>query len=136
MKGWSKPEHWRADATYAAMVAKVSFRTTSSGKDFRILFGTIDPQIVVQHQVAFVNDRGGMKLALLSNDNAFLNYAPDYFSQRTLLARIQINNTVPRQVQFIRKPVHAAMGLLSKLGSNQLLTSIATGKYRHGCCSE
>ncbi|KAG1681482.1 Alpha-L-iduronidase [Nymphon striatum] len=103
MKGWSKIRSWRADATYAAMVAKV----------------------IIQHHFAYNGKKKKIfNFALLSNDNAFLNYAPNYFSERTLLARIQINNTVPKQVQFIRKPVYTVMGLLSKLGQNAVKASI------------
>lgn len=57
-----------------------------------------------------------VRYALLSNDNAFLSYHPHPFSQRTLTARFQVNNTRPPHVQLLRKPVLAAMGLLALLG--------------------
>lgn len=52
----------------------------------------------------------------ISHDNAFLSYHPYEFSQRTLLARFEFNLTTPRQVQFVEKPVYAALGMLSYLG--------------------
>jgi hypothetical protein len=53
---------------------------------------------------------------LLSNDNAFLSYHPYPFTQRTLTARFQVNNTQPPHVQLVRKPVLTVMGLLALLG--------------------
>lgn len=64
LTGWSKSEHWRADVRYGAMVAAV----------------------IAAHQHVMVKQHG-LPLQLLSNDNAFLNYHPYYFTQRTLLAR-------------------------------------------------
>ncbi|RUS90161.1 hypothetical protein EGW08_002040 [Elysia chlorotica] len=75
--GWSRPLEWRASAEYAALVAKV----------------------IVQHQNILSARRGAStkrylrNYALLSNDNAFLSYYPNQFTQRTLLARFQINKT-------------------------------------------
>ena len=66
-------------------------------------------------------DRFGVDYALLSNDNAFLSYQPHPFSQRTLLARFQVNTTRPPHVQFIRKPIYAAMSLLSLVKNQQVL---------------
>jgi len=57
---------------------------------------------------------------LLSNDNAFLSYHPFPFTQRTLLARFQVNGTDATHVQFIRKPVYSAMALLSLVGGEQI----------------
>ncbi|XP_033763065.1 alpha-L-iduronidase-like [Pecten maximus] len=113
--GWSRPEVWRADATYAAMVTKV----------------------IGQHQNIVL--RGGAQreqmfnFSLLSNDNGFLSWYPFQFTQRTLNARFQINNTHPPHTQFLRKPVHSAMVLLSLLGNHQLHVnfseSILGGKH-------
>jgi L-iduronidase len=64
LTGWSKSENWRADVRYGAMVAAV----------------------IVAHQQIMVRQHS-LPLQLLSNDNAFLNYHPYYFTQRTLLAR-------------------------------------------------
>lgn len=61
-----------------------------------------------------------MNFTLLSNDNAFLSFNPEFFTQRTLLARFQMNNTNPPHVQFIRKPIHSVMGLLSLIGEKSL----------------
>lgn len=63
------------------------------------------------------NESQGMNYSLLSNDNAFMNYYPHYFTQRTLTARFQMNNTKPPHVQMVRKPVLTVMGLLALLGT-------------------
>ncbi|XP_077378095.1 alpha-L-iduronidase isoform X1 [Festucalex cinctus] len=104
--GWSRPQEWRADVTYAAMVVKV----------------------IVQHQEV-LSANASINYALLSNDNAFLSYHPHPFTQRTLTARFQVNNTRPPHVQLVRKPVLAVMGLLARLGETQVLAQVlnATG---------
>lgn len=97
--GWSRPQGWRADVTYAAMVVKV----------------------IQQHQDLLLADPNStINYTLLSNDNAFLSYHPHAFTQRTLTARFQVNNTQPPHVQFIRKPVLSVMGLLALLGETQV----------------
>ncbi|KAM4707700.1 alpha-L-iduronidase [Discoglossus pictus] len=103
--GWSNPQTWRGDATYAAMVVKV----------------------IDQHQDFLLsNESSGINYTLLSNDNAFLNYYPHYFTQRTLTARFQMNNTKPPHVQMVRKPVLTVMGLLALLGETEIFTEILT----------
>ncbi|XP_063051513.1 alpha-L-iduronidase [Engraulis encrasicolus] len=98
--GWSKPQSWRADATYAAMVVKV----------------------IHQHQDLLIADPdNSINYTLLSNDNAFLSYHPYPFTQRTLTVRFQVNNTSPPHVQLLRKPVLTVMGLLALLGEAQVL---------------
>lgn len=75
------------------------------------------PQVIAQHQNLLVaNASSSIRYALLSNDNAFLSYHPHPFTQRTLTARFQVNNTRPPHVQLLRKPVLTAMGLLALLG--------------------
>ncbi|KAM8803589.1 alpha-L-iduronidase [Rhynchonycteris naso] len=102
--GWSLPQPWRAEVTYAAMVVKV----------------------IAQHQSLMVaNSSYPVRYALLSNDNAFLSYHPHPFSQRTLTARFQVNNTRPRHVQLLRKPVLTAMGLLALLDGEQLWAEVS-----------
>ncbi|XP_071073818.1 alpha-L-iduronidase isoform X2 [Dasypus novemcinctus] len=102
--GWSLPQPWRADVTYAAMVVKV----------------------IAQHQnLLIANGSSSVRYALLSNDNAFLSYHPHPFSQRTLTARFQVNNTRPPHVQLLRKPVLTAMGLLALLDSEQLWAEVS-----------
>ncbi|XP_077924404.1 alpha-L-iduronidase isoform X2 [Halichoerus grypus] len=102
--GWSLPQPWRADVTYAAMVVKV----------------------IAQHQNLLVaNSSSAVRYALLSNDNAFLSYQPHYFTQRTLTARFQVNNTRPAHVQLLRKPVLTAMALLALLDSEQLWAEVS-----------
>uniref|UniRef100_A0A8C2XMA7 Alpha-L-iduronidase n=1 Tax=Cyclopterus lumpus TaxID=8103 RepID=A0A8C2XMA7_CYCLU len=101
--GWSRPQEWRADVTYAAMVVKV----------------------INQHQDLLLADPNcTINYTLLSNDNAFLSYHPHPFTQRTLTARFQVNNTEPPHVQLIRKPVLAVMGLLALLGETQILAQV------------
>uniref|UniRef100_A0A8C4WRN9 Alpha-L-iduronidase n=1 Tax=Eptatretus burgeri TaxID=7764 RepID=A0A8C4WRN9_EPTBU len=93
--GWSKPEEWRADVTYAAMVVK----------------------IICQHQQLILRKPNNtINYVLLSNDNGFLSYTPHHFTQRTLTARFQVNVTQPPHVQLLRKPVLSAMALLALLG--------------------
>uniref|UniRef100_A0A7N6A8Y9 Alpha-L-iduronidase n=1 Tax=Anabas testudineus TaxID=64144 RepID=A0A7N6A8Y9_ANATE len=96
--GWSRPQEWRADVTYAAMVVK----------------------IINQHQDLLLNNANTINYTLLSNDNAFLSYHPHPFTQRTLTARFQVNNTQPPHVQLIRKPVLTVMGLLALLGDSKI----------------
>ncbi|XP_055554617.1 alpha-L-iduronidase isoform X3 [Falco cherrug] len=94
MVGWSIPQLWRADVTYAAMVVKV----------------------IIQHQNLLISKaNNSINYTLLSNDNAFLSYYPHHFTQRTLTARFQMNNTKPPHVQMVRKPVLTVMGLLALL---------------------
>ncbi|XP_033122455.1 alpha-L-iduronidase-like [Anneissia japonica] len=97
--GWSKSESWRAEATYAAIVAKV----------------------VVQHQ-HLLSKNPMINYSLLSNDNGFLNFYPSFFDQRTLVSRFQMNNTKPKTVQVIKKPVLNVMGLLALMGNEQVST--------------
>ncbi|XP_043917055.1 alpha-L-iduronidase [Protopterus annectens] len=101
--GWSSPQTWRADVTYAAMVTKV----------------------IAQHQNLLIsNPNNTINYKLLSNDNAFMNYYPHYFTQRTLTARFQMNNTNPPHVQMVRKPVLTVMGLLALLGEKQISADV------------
>ncbi|XP_051923594.1 alpha-L-iduronidase isoform X2 [Hippocampus zosterae] len=99
--GWSRPQEWRADVTYAAMAVKV----------------------ISQHQDV-LSANTSINYTLLSNDNAFLSYHPHPFTQRTLTARFQVNNTQPPHVQLIRKPILTVMGLLTLLGETQVLAQV------------
>lgn len=77
-------------------------------------------QVIAQHQnLLLANASSAVHYALLSNDNAFLSYHPHPFSQRTLTARFQVNNTRPPHVQLLRKPVLTAMALLALLGERR-----------------
>ncbi|XP_061490976.1 alpha-L-iduronidase isoform X2 [Rhineura floridana] len=103
--GWSVPQPWRADVTYAAMVVKV----------------------IAQHQnLLIAKANNTINYTLLSNDNAFLSYHPHHFTQRTLTARFQMNNTKPPHVQMVRKPVLTVMGLLALLGEEQVSADISS----------
>ncbi|KAJ8397109.1 hypothetical protein AAFF_G00009630 [Aldrovandia affinis] len=110
--GWSKPQTWRADVTYAAMVVKV----------------------ISQHQDQLMADPSNtINYTLLSNDNAFLSYHPHLFTQRTLTARFQINNTQPPHVQLLRKPVLTVFGLLALLGETQVSSQVSVeGDFEEG----
>ncbi|GFQ92727.1 alpha-L-iduronidase [Trichonephila clavata] len=98
LKNWSLPQWWRADSTYAAMVVKNILN--------HIYFYYVGK---VPELIKSIN------FDLLSSDNAFLSYFPNQFTERTLLARFQVNNTSPKYVEFVRKPVYAVFGLLSKM---------------------
>ncbi|CAL8250420.1 unnamed protein product [Boreogadus saida] len=114
MVGWSRPLPWRADVTYAAMVVKV----------------------IAQHQaLVSLGVAGGSSInyTLLSNDNAFLSYHPYPFTQRTLTARFQVNNTQPPHVQLVRKPVLTVMGLLALLGDVEVQAQVVdSGRALNG----
>ncbi|CAG9806028.1 unnamed protein product [Chironomus riparius] len=92
-KKWSEPRDFQADTRYAVILS----------------------EIILQHWKAMF-DRQMSNLESISHDNSFMNYYPFIFDQRTLLARFQINNTRPKHLQFIRKPVFTALGLMSNLG--------------------
>ncbi|CAG5128692.1 unnamed protein product [Candidula unifasciata] len=100
MVTWSRPLEWRADAYYAGLVAKVIAQHQN------ILKGRPDSEI--------------KNYTLLGNDNGFLSYYPNQFTQRTLLARFQMNVTKPNYVTFVRKPVYMVMSMLSLLGDQQV----------------
>ncbi|XP_037065198.1 alpha-L-iduronidase isoform X4 [Peromyscus leucopus] len=102
--GWSLPQPWRADVIYAALVVKV----------------------IAQHQnLLFANSSSSIRYVLLSNDNAFLSYHPHPFTQRTLTARFQVNNTCPPHVQLLRKPILTVMGLMALLDGEQLWAEVS-----------
>lgn len=109
--GWSRPQEWRADVTYAAMVVKV----------------------IQQHQdLLLAHPNSTINYTLLSNDNAFLSYHPHPFTQRTLTARFQVNNTRPPHVQLLRKPVLTVMGLLALLGETQVQAQVSSSAGING----
>lgn len=71
-------------------------------------------EIVFQHWNA-IYDRSMGGLDSISHDNSFLSYHPFEFEQRTLLAMFSMNQTVPETIQFVQKPVYAALGMLGGL---------------------
>uniref|UniRef100_A0A1A8QHH7 Iduronidase, alpha-L n=1 Tax=Nothobranchius rachovii TaxID=451742 RepID=A0A1A8QHH7_9TELE len=88
--------------------------------------------VIKQHQDLLLgNPNSTINYTLLSNDNAFLSYHPHPFTQRTLTARFQVNNTHPPHVQLIRKPVLTVMGLLALLGDTQVLAQVLTSGGEH-----
>ncbi|XP_052853276.1 alpha-L-iduronidase [Drosophila gunungcola] len=70
-------------------------------------------------------------LESISHDNAFLSYHPHEFTQRTLLAHFQMNETNPPHSQFIQKPVYAALGMLAKLGSRAADLEVVNMDTKH-----
>ncbi|KAJ8970516.1 hypothetical protein NQ317_014763 [Molorchus minor] len=99
-RNWSRSLEWRGDCRYAVMIAKV-----------------------IAGYYKSVRLQRKLKIEVLSNDNAFLNYHPFYFTQRTLFARFQINTTSPPHSQFIKKPHLEAEEATEP---DSLLTTIAT----------
>lgn len=66
----------------------------------------------------------------MSSDNAFLSYFPNQFTERTLLARFQVNNTYPKYTEYVKKPVYSIFGMMSKLCPNILSLKISSnGRY-------
>lgn len=70
---------------------------------------------IFYHWTALNRGHSGRRLESISQDNAFLSYHPHEFSQRTLLARFQMNLT--NHSEFVQKPSFTAMGFLANLGS-------------------
>ncbi|KAF5299483.1 hypothetical protein FQR65_LT01064 [Abscondita terminalis] len=105
IENWSNSMEWRGDARYAAMIAKL---------------------VIDYFKVLIMNMK--VPVEIISFDNAFLNYDPFYFTQRTLLARFQMNNTNPSHIQFIKKPAYSVMGLLSLLGNEYLKEEIISSE--------
>ncbi|KXJ74538.1 hypothetical protein RP20_CCG013405 [Aedes albopictus] len=91
--GWSTPRVFHSDLRYGTMLAST----------------------VLQHWSALFNGRFA-NLESISHDNGFLSYHPYEFDQRTLLARFQMNQTHPRHVQYVAKPVFSVLGMLAGLG--------------------
>lgn len=91
--GWWKPHLPYADVSYANELIRIVFQYWNATYSRKLT-----------------------NLDSISHDNAFMSYYPYEFEQRTLLARFAMNRTNPPHVQFIRKPVHAALGLLASLG--------------------
>ncbi|XP_069948800.1 alpha-L-iduronidase isoform X1 [Cherax quadricarinatus] len=106
LKGWWRVLEWRADARYAALVVRSVY--------IHQLAQATHTHQLAQTTLPHIN--------LISFDNAFLNYRPSFFEQRTMMARFQINCTTPRQVQLVKKPAYTIMGLLSLLGDHYLTT--------------
>ena len=92
VKKWSEPRGFQADVRYASGLVETVF----------------------QHWQAIYDGRME-NLESISHDNSFLNFNPHFFTQRTLLARFQMNTSIPKHSQFVQKPVYSALGLLSNL---------------------
>ncbi|KAM8983853.1 alpha-L-iduronidase isoform 3-T3 [Ara ararauna] len=95
----------------------------------RLDYISLHKKVIIQHQnLLFSKANNTINYTLLSNDNAFLSYYPNYFTQRTLTARFQMNNTAPPHVQMVRKPVLTVMGLLALLGEKQVLAEVKSSE--------
>lgn len=94
IKKWSEPRSFQADSRYAVFLVET----------------------VLQHWQAMYDNQMS-ELESISHDNSFLNFYPNFFTQRTLLARFQMNNTKPNHIQFVQKPVFSALGLIANLAS-------------------
>lgn len=90
--GWSKPMKINANVQYASKLV----------------------HIVLSHWNAIYH-RQLPNMLDISHDNAFLSFHPFEFEQRTLLARFRMNLTHPPHVQFVQKPVFAAIGMMGHL---------------------
>lgn len=97
LSGWWRNEAWRADVRYAAAIA----------------------ESIITHPKLF--NKAGFQLSFLSHDNAFLNFSPHFFTQRTLLARFQMNYTNRQHYsQFFRKPALNVLILLALLEAEKI----------------
>jgi L-iduronidase len=104
IKKWLEPRDFQGDTRYAAVLVETVF----------------------EHWKAIYNGR--MKnLDSISHDNAFLNFHPNFFTQRTLLARFQMNNTTPKHIQFVQKPVFNALGMMGNLGARDFMHAFCCG---------
>ncbi|XP_049827475.1 alpha-L-iduronidase isoform X6 [Schistocerca gregaria] len=101
LSGWWKDEEWRSDVRYAAMIT----------------------HIISNFQIEVI-DELKLPLSFISNDNGFLSSQTHSFTQRSLLARFQMNATTPPHQQFFQKPVYAVMGLLSLLGKTEMRSTL------------
>ena len=100
---WSRPYDFHNDIRYPAMIVKIIDRHFS--------------EIIANPTYKDTN------FGLISNDNGFLTYTPNYFSQRTLTARFQVNSTdnkAPLWTHLVPKSALTAMGFLSKLYDSKL----------------
>ncbi len=99
MVGWEKPEDWRGDARYAAII----------------------PKMVAQHAAAIGRNASGAlnPLGWLSFDGAFMNGVDDTytgFGQRTMTARFGApEGSGAAPFAFVRKSGLAAFALLARL---------------------
>ncbi len=112
MVGWEKPEDWRADARYAAIL----------------------PKMVAQHLAAIAdNATGGSNnpLGWLSFDGAFMNGVDDTytgFGMRTMTARFgQPDASGASPFAFVRKGGLAALALLARLPTARRCAATAAG---------
>lgn len=93
--GWDRPMLFRADVRYPAMVLRLI------------------------HMHLYASDEEFVHYKMTSNDNAFLSYAPHYFTQRTLLAAFTMRNSTGKPFTlFVRKPIYELMSMLGQMRGN------------------
>ncbi|KAG5682536.1 hypothetical protein PVAND_011883 [Polypedilum vanderplanki] len=95
IKTWSQPRDFQSDTRYASILVETIFQYWKA---------KFEKQMT--------------NLESISHDNSFMNFYPNIFTQRTLLARFQMNNSVPIYSQIIQKPVYSALGLIANLAKN------------------
>lgn len=91
--GWNKVASWRGDAQYPAAAAKILNMH----------------QLLIREPLA-----GKTNYAYHSNDNSFLNYGDQWYDQRTLVVRFEMNTT--GTVEVLPKPILNFMAAMSLLG--------------------
>ncbi|XP_058832081.1 alpha-L-iduronidase-like [Topomyia yanbarensis] len=106
--GWSTPREFQSNMKYGAMLVST----------------------VLQHWSTKTNCVQS-HLESISHDNGFLSYHPFEFDQRTLLARFQMNDTKPKHVQFVVKPVYSSLGMLTNLGPQATDTLFLEGNFSY-----
>ena len=96
--GWNKVFAWRGDLRYPAAMARS----------------------LLAHQHAFRENEtviSSLDYSYHANDNAFLNYGDQWFDQRTLTVRFEMNET--GAVEVLRKASANLMAMLSLLGDTK-----------------
>lgn len=111
---WSTPRSWQADAHYAALVA-------------RSMAMHVEKHFLLKNET--VSNSPRFRFSSLNYENAYISYYPHQFTQRTLLARFQFNNTNVPFVHYIKKPILMVYGLMSLLGDQLLQHSVASANH-------
>ena len=100
------------------------------GWDYPMLFytGVAYPAMIMRliHMHLYSADPEFQNYRMLSNDNAFVSTAPHYFTQRTLLAALALDDSTGSNAILVRKPVYELMAMLSQVRGNLLTVSKAS----------
>ena len=115
MKGWWRNEEWQAGVEYPIFVAENIDNHKSIQQEWQagVEYPIFVAENIDNHKSMYFDKKTEAIFLLLSNDNAFLSYAPTQFTQRTLLARIQESNSSYTNSLFIKKPIFNFMVLQS-----------------------